>query len=157
MSSPRLRAIDLHPIVLCHITRFFAAARRVAERSSDEMTSMIGFMGNMVWAHSSSADLSDGNKRALAIAGGAASSLADRIDLGGGSTRVIQAFDSLEHDLLTSIDRLIEVLLRELNALDTDEIPASVIDAFVWRTLFQGYPWPCGQGELEDAIAARLR
>lgn len=153
-----LRPRDLHPVVLCHITRFFGAARlAVARDTGGDLKQMIAFAGNMVWAHSGVDDhMSTPQKRALAIAGGAAGGIAEQFDVAQGSSRTSEVFDALERDMLASIDGILEVLIREIDAAGAEEIPASVIDAFVWRKLFVGYPWPCGQSELEEAIAARL-
>ena len=150
---------DLNAIVLAHANRFFQAARRVTPSLQDKQTaSLVSFAGNMLWAHSAFADVPKDQERAMAVVGGAASSFADKVDLGGGERQAAaeQALDELERELLARVDPLVDRLMGELSVEGLAESSPGVVNAWVWNRLFSGYPWAVGQGALEAAISARL-
>ncbi|MEZ4238239.1 MAG: hypothetical protein R3F59_19230 [Myxococcota bacterium] len=153
-----MRPWDLNAVVLAHVNRFFQAARRVVPHLQDDQASaLVGFAGNLLWANSAFADVPDAQKRAMAVVGGAAKTLADQLDLGGGRQRVAQrAMDDLEQELLAHLDPLLEGLVRDIEAAGLAEASPGTVDAWVWQRLFPGYPWAAGEATLEAAILARL-
>jgi hypothetical protein len=150
---------ELDAIVLCQVTRYFQAARRASATLDDkQLESLVGFAGNMLWAHSAFSGVDKPQERAMAVLGGAAGTVAGGLDLGGGARREAAeaALDELEVDLLGRIDAILELLLGELRDNGLDGAGPATVNAWVWNRLFPGYPWPCGQRELERAIRARL-
>ncbi len=154
----------LHLLLLAHLQRFFGAARRAGERlGGDELEELVGLTGNLLFASSSRVARSPAQQHAMAIVGGA---MARGQTMGftggpgtggGGSSRARTAFDELERELLAGMDTLVATFAAELEAAGLAEASPAALDAWIWRRLFPGYPWPAGQGELEEAIAARCR
>ena len=150
---------ELDAIVLCQVTRFFQAARRASATIEDkQLESLVGFAGNMLWAHSAFSGVAKPQERAMAVLGGAAGTVAGGLDLGGGTRREAaeDALDQLEVDLLGRMDGIVALLLGELRQDGLEDAGPATVNAWVWNRLFPGYAWPCGQRELEGAIRTRL-
>lgn len=154
-----MRPWDLQPLVLCHLNRFFCAARRVALGLDEQgLRSMLAFTGNMIWAHGSRGSDSPLQERSMAVVGGAMSALADRIDpeAGAATREASLALDALERELIGSMDGLLIAMADELSRAGLAAGSPAEISGWVWSRLFPDYPWPVGQLQLEDAIRARL-
>lgn len=157
---PSIQPWDLNPIVLCHVNRFFGAAHRAVEsiEHDDILARLAAFEANMLWARSGFEASTPEQEKAMAYLGAAAGAFVDKLDLVDNQTKQAakQALDDLERQLLTNIDTLLETLAHNFNATSLNTTKPGAMDAWVWQSLFPGYPWAVGQSCLEAAIVARL-
>lgn len=153
--------LDLNPIVLCHIDRFFRCASQVLEGWYDHDEALLGALvelsGNMLWARSSFEARDRAEEQVMAHGGAFIGTLGGRAVKGLLGEGPLEALAELELQIRHGHDAILAALARDLGqqGLETDS-PARLNKA-VWERLFPGYAYFWGNDALCQAIKERLQ
>jgi len=150
--------LDLNPILLQHIQRFFSAARTAVETSmkKDALSGGVAaLVGNVIWAGSGFCSADRAEEHQKAYTGALISSLGDRFIAANDDEleqQALRALGALEKQLLKNYDPLLERIFERLQAHGLLGLSPGELNVAVWCALFPGFDYYSSQAELIDAL-----
>ena len=140
----------LNAIILAHVNRVFAAATMASSSTVIDTGTVVGLMGNLLWAASPYVSDNPKEEATMAFAGAMVGSLGPALAAQGED-----AISAAEREFFTRHDELLESVWAKLKAegLDKSKSPAAV-NARVWTLLFPNLRYGLSLSELAAHIAA---
>ena len=140
----------LNAIILAHVNRVFAAATMASASTVIDTGTVVGLMGNLLWAASPYVSDNPKEEATMAFAGAMVGSLGPALAAQGED-----AISAAEREFFTRHDELLEAVWTKLKAEGLDKSKsAAAVNARVWTLLFPNLRYGLSLSELAANIAA---